>query len=109
MRAVILAAAMIALANGASAQINTGEISGIVRDVTGAVLPGAVVSARHQASGTAVERHTDTQGRFFLPALRTGLWDITAKLEAFAPSTQRAVEVVLGATLTIEFTLHLEG
>ena len=53
----------------AQAQINTGEIGGIVRDSSGAVLPGATVTATHPASGTAVERVTDAEGRFFLPAL----------------------------------------
>ena len=47
----------------------------MVRDVSGAVLPGATVTARHVESGLIVERVTDNEGRFFLPALRTGILD----------------------------------
>ena len=50
-----------------AAQVNTGEISGVVRDSVGGVLPGAAVIATHTATGTVVERVTDGEGRFFLP------------------------------------------
>ena len=54
------------------AQFNTGEVGGVVRDASGGVLPGATVTATHPASGTIVERFTEADGRYFLPALRIG-------------------------------------
>jgi len=51
----------------ALAQYNTAEISGVVTDVQGSVIPGASVGALHVASGLRTERVTDAQGRFFLP------------------------------------------
>jgi hypothetical protein len=89
----------------AFAQTNTGEVGGMVRDVSGAVLPGATITARHVESGLTVERVTDNQGRFFLPALRTGSWTITAALAGFAPQTREGVVLELGATITVEFRL----
>jgi Carboxypeptidase regulatory-like domain len=109
MRAVLLAAAVIALAPGAYAQINTGEITGVVHDSSGGVVPAAVIVARHPATGTTVERHTDSEGRFYLPALRTGLWDITASISGFAPQTQKGLSLAIGRTLAIEFTLSVGG
>lgn len=91
------------------AQTNTGEIGGVVKDASGAVVPGASVVARHTASGTVVERHTDNQGRFFLPALRTGEWEITATLAGFAPHIQKGVVLEIGRTLTLELTLRVGG
>ena len=44
------------------------------------MLPGATVTATHPASGTVVERVTDGEGRFFLPALRIGQWEVTATM-----------------------------
>ena len=49
----------------AAAQINTGEISGIVRDSVGGVLPGAAIIATHTATGT----------RPFLSS-RAAYWDV---------------------------------
>jgi hypothetical protein len=52
---------------------------------------------------------TDSAGRFFLPALRTGQWDITASLSGFAPQTQEGIVLEMGRTLNIEFRLGVAG
>jgi len=92
----------------ASAQINTGEVSGVVRDSLGGVLPGATIVATHVASGVTVERVTDGEGRFFLPALRVGTWSVEARLAGLAPQT-RTIVVEVGRTLTVEFALTVQG
>jgi Carboxypeptidase regulatory-like domain len=107
---VILAAfLLVSTTASAVAQINSGEISGVVRDSSGGVLPGATVTATHPASGTVVERVTDEEGRFFLPALRIGQWDIVATLSGFAPQEQRGVVLEIGRSLALEFSLGVEG
>src|SRR5216684_9010464 len=55
---VVTIAFMLAVNSRAIAQTNTGEVSGVVRDISGGVLPGATVTARHVASGLVVERVT---------------------------------------------------
>ena len=92
---------------GLSAQTNTGEISGLVLDSSGAVLPGATVLASHPASGFTIERVTDADGRFFLPALPTGHWEVTATLPGFRRATQTGVVLELGRAIQLEFTLSL--
>jgi len=73
----------------AAAQTNTGEVAGTVMDESGGVLPGATVTATHPASGTVATRVTDAEGRFFLPALRVGTWDLTVVLPGFVSQTRR--------------------
>ena len=106
---LLTAALMVAVNSSATAQTNTGEVSGVVRDISGGVLPGATVTAKHIATGFTVDRVTDATGRFFLPALRTGQWDITASLSGFAPQTQKGIVLELGRTLNLEFRLGVEG
>ena len=96
-------------ASSAAAQTNTGEIGGVVRDGSGGVLPGAVVAATHRASGTAVERVSDAEGRFFLPALQIGEWDLTVTLPGFTPQTLKGIVLDIGRTLNLEFTLGVQG
>jgi hypothetical protein len=107
-RISLIAALVILAAADLNAQANTGEISGIVRDSSGGVLPGATITATHAASGTTVERVTDMEGRFFLPALRIGQWEVTAVLTGFARQTQR-VGLEIGRALSLEFSLGVEG
>jgi hypothetical protein len=96
------------LVTGAAAQSNTAEIAGVVKDSSGGVLPGATVTAKHPASGTTVERVTDGEGRFFLPALRIGQWEVTATMAGFEPQTVPLV-LEIGRTLAFDFSLRIEG
>ena len=105
MRRVGLACALLlVVARLAAAQANSGEIAGVVRDSSGGVLPGAAVTARHATAGLVVERVTDGDGRFFLPALRIGTWEITANLTGFLPQSQ-TVALEVGRSLSIDITL----
>src|SRR5262245_60183468 len=102
----ILAALLTA---SALAQTNTGEISGVVSDSSGAALPDALVRAQHPATGLVIERTTNPEGRYFLPALRTGQWDITVSRAGFASQTRRGVVMEIGRTLALDFKLEVEG
>ena len=104
-----IAASVLLCAPVAVAQTNTGEIGGVVLDASGGVLPGALVTATHRASGTVVERATDTEGRFFLPALRIGEWDLTVTLSGFTPHTLKSVMLDIGRSLNLEFMLGVQG
>jgi hypothetical protein len=107
--ALILAAFCLLSEAGAAAQTNTAEIGGIVRDESAGVLPGAFVTATHPETGTTLERVTDVEGRFFLPALRIGSWDLSVALPGFATQTQKGVILEIGRSVNIEFTLPVQG
>src|SRR5437870_4148304 len=104
--AVVLVAAM---ALPAVAQTDTGEISGVVRDTQGGVLPGVAIVAEHLDSGARIERVTDGEGRYFLPSLRTGTYTITAELPGFRRTIRSAVPLRLGQALAIDFELEAGG
>jgi hypothetical protein len=91
------------------AQTNTGEISGIVRDGQGGILPGAVVVAEHLESGGRIERVSDEQGRYFLPSLRVGVYRITVQLAGFQRLVRDRVVVQVGQLQTLDVTLSVGG
>jgi hypothetical protein len=91
-----------------AAQTNTGQISGVVKDSSGGVLPGATVVAKHPATGTTLERVTDAEGRYFLPELRLGAWELSATLPGFATQSNNT-NLALGQNVSMEFVLGLEG
>jgi len=92
-----------------TAQTNTGEISGVVRDVQGGALPGARVIAEHVDSGVRVEYPSDEAGRYHLVSLRVGMYVISVELEGFRRVIRSGVLVGLGQTLTLDFTLDVGG
>ena len=91
----------------ARGQTNTGDLGGVVRDESGAVLPGATVVATHVETGFAVERFTDADGRFFMPSLPIGAWEIAAELPGFRRVVRTGVMLDIGRTLDLPFELEL--
>src|SRR6266852_4855937 len=58
------------------AQTSTSQITGTVRDSTGAVVPGAQVTATNEETGVAYRQQTTPAGLFAFPALAVGRYTI---------------------------------
>ena len=56
-----------------------------------------------------MERVSDEAGRFFLPALRIGQWDVTASLPGFAAQTRKGIVLEIGRSVSLDFTLAVQG
>ena len=91
----------------ASAQMNAGELSGVIRDESGGVLPGATVTASHADSGLTVERVTDSEGRFFMSSLPIGQWEVAVSMPGFRRYVQTGIVVDIGRNLELHYTLEL--
>jgi iron complex outermembrane receptor protein len=99
--------AVLALGTVAAAAQPAGRLAGVVRDATGAVLPGVevtVTGAPLAAPQTAV---TDAQGSYELVNLPQGRYGVTATLSGFAPQTAE-VDIDAGAA-TLDFVLGLSS
>jgi hypothetical protein len=85
----------------------TATINGRVVDQGGAVLPGAGVTVT--ATGTGVSRNTVTNGEglYSVPGLNPGTYTIRVELEGFAAQDRRNVELLTGATLSVDIQLGL--
>jgi Cna protein B-type domain. len=68
----------------AFAQYNSG-IRGVVGDKTGAVIPGAKVVLKNNATNLAEERTTDDSGRFDFQRLPPGEYTVNVEAAGFAP------------------------
>jgi hypothetical protein len=79
-------------------------ISGTVRDATGGVLPGVVVQAVHEATGTVFDTVTDERGGFRIPA-RIGAYRIMAELQGFARLERSGLEVLVGQQVTLNLEM----
>ena len=82
----------------------TGIITGLVRDSTGAAVPGAIVRVVAEASGRTVEAVTNEQGSYRADALQPGQYRLEAALDGFELSVRRVV-LEGGQTSAIDVTL----
>src|SRR6185295_18770657 len=78
-------------AAGAMAQLTTGNINGAVTDQSGAAIPGAKVTAKNTETGATRETTTGPTGRYELPSLPGGIYDITATTAGFQTSVRSGV------------------
>ena len=74
-----LATCLVAWAHPVVAQqsVDYASVSGRVTDPSGAVVPGAQVTARHTETNVTGATATDQEGRFRFPYLRVGPYEIT--------------------------------
>ena len=101
-----LLALFLCLAAVAGAQEQSSSIQGVVRDLQGAVLPGATVEARNPLGGvnTVV---TNAEGVFRFPALPPGTYELTATLQGFRPAKLPNTVLELGKNLTLEMAMEV--
>jgi hypothetical protein len=97
-----------ALAVPAFAQEQRGSIEGIVRDASGAVLPGATVEAQSNV-GPVASTISDAVGSFRFPSLAPGNYKVTANLQGFVSREVVDVRVALGQIKKVDFSLPLSG
>ena len=110
MTAVVMVMVLLVPTLGWSQDSNSATIAGVVRDASGAVLPGVTVEA---ASPALIERvrvaTTDGDGRFRIIELRPGDYTITFTLPGFRTLRREGVELTTGFTATVNGDLSVGG
>jgi Ca-activated chloride channel family protein len=86
----------------------TGQIAGIVRDATGAVIPGVTVEV---TSPVLVEKVrstvTDANGRYQIGALPVGTYSVTFRLSGFSTLIRENVMVTSAVTAAVSAELKV--
>jgi hypothetical protein len=85
----------------------TAEISGIVRDASGAVVPAAKVSVINQDTTATRATTSDGSGLYSIPALLPGHYRITVSADGFQTESRDDVTIETAQTASIDFTLKL--
>src|SRR5271170_1297155 len=88
-------------------QSTNGSIRGIVNDPSGAVVPGATVTAT--LAGTATQRSavSDKDGAFDIPELPVGTYDLGAEAQGFKKFLAKTVVVSIGHVNFVTITFQV--
>ena len=89
------------------AQAPQADLRGTVVDESGAVVPGATVTAVHLATGTSRSTTTTETGTYRMPALPVGNYRVTVELGGFTPLVRESLSLQVGQEVEIDFTLRL--
>ena len=90
-------------------QTNQGSIGGSVVDSSGAVVPGAKLTAKDKNTGSVYEAVSSSSGAYRFPNVNIGTYDITATAPGFKATTATGVVVQVATTASLELKLQAGG
>lgn len=101
-----LLAVLVFLPSLAFAQVDTGTLTGTVKDTSGAVVPDAMVSIRNTATGATRSIQTSADGVYTAPGLAPALYDVTISKTGFA-DYKAQVTITVGSHVTLDAPLSV--
>lgn len=100
-------AVLLALGIPSLAQIPVGSIRGVVKDASGAVVPGATVTIRNVDTGQTRTVMSGDDGAYLAPSLAVGHYNITTEHSGFKTEARNGVTLNVGDSLAIDFTMEI--
>src|SRR5262245_61367322 len=90
------------------ADITRFDLSGVITDSTGGVLPGVTVTLKNADTGFNRSTVTDADGRYSFNAVPpTGKWSLSVELQGFAPQHREGLEFLANTKPEINFQLRV--
>ena len=85
----------------------SAQLSGLITDQSGAVLPAATVTAKNVDTGISRAAQTDQAGRYRLFALPPGQYEVRVAKDGFAQAIRGGVRLVVGQDASVNFSLRV--
>ena len=105
-RYTLLALAALATCALVNAQ-STATFTGTVRDPSGAVVPGAQVECRNDATDLELRTVTNANGLFRIPDVPVGTYELKVSQQGFEKIVQRGIEMLTDHTVDLPLVLRL--
>jgi hypothetical protein len=86
---------------------DTATLTGTIRDNTGAVIPGAVVTVKNTATGIVHELKTNSAGEYVGAALPPGQYNLTVKVAGFRTYQAQGVTLRVAQNARIDVTMQV--
>src|SRR4051794_15762111 len=91
----------------ASAQTGAASLTGIVTDETGAIVPGATVTATNQATNVEYTAVSNDAGSYTVTSLPVGTYVVKAELSRFKTAATKPIAMEAKQVVRLDFKLQL--
>jgi hypothetical protein len=98
---------MLGLATESAAQTATGQITGTIKDTSGAVIPDVKITATNQATSIDRETITTDSGDYSFPLLPVGMYTVTASKQGFQLVKRSDIQLNVAAVIRVDLELGL--
>src|SRR5882762_3240855 len=89
------------------AQTSTATILGVVKDTSGAVVPGVSITVKHTESGLTRTVVSSERGGYNVPLLPVGAYEITTTMPGFKQMVRSGINLVVGQEAVVDLTLEV--
>lgn len=89
------------------AQTSTATILGLVRDTSGALVPGVSITVKHTESGLTRSVVSGGNGAYNVPLLPVGVYEVTTTMPGFKQEVRSGINLVVGEEAVIDLTLEV--
>ncbi|MFZ0583894.1 MAG: TonB-dependent receptor [Candidatus Acidiferrales bacterium] len=105
--AVLSVALFLSFAGSAFAQITGAQLSGSVRDESGAAVKGASLTLQETSTDAKYYATSNDSGLYAIPNLPPGQYDLTVTFQGFATHVHKGIVVTVGQTATVDVVLKV--
>ncbi len=88
-------------------QTTTARVSGTVTDDSGAVLPGSQITVKNVETGVPRTVVTDERGRYVVPQLPPGSYEISASMSGFETMIRKGITLAIGQEVTLNLAMRV--
>lgn len=88
-------------------QVLYGSIVGNIRDVSGAAIPGAIVTITSKETNQVRNTTTNEEGGYNVPTVQSGTYDVKVTKEGFRPMLEGSVAVTINNVSRVDFTMQV--
>jgi outer membrane receptor for ferrienterochelin and colicin len=103
----LLLVCVCALAVAASAQMQNGQLTGVVTDPSGAAIANASVTAVNVATNLTLTTSTNSTGNYVVRAVPPGVYRISVEAPGFKTATNTGVTANAGTVTGVDFKMEL--
>jgi Carboxypeptidase regulatory-like domain len=89
------------------AQSSTAAISGLVRDTSGAFMPGMSITVKHIESGLTRTSMTSESGGYNMQLLPVGAYELVTDMPGFKQQMRRGINLAVGQEAVVNLTLEI--
>ena len=106
-RIAIPTALFFGILTSAYAQFDTGTVLGMVRDDSGAVIPGANVTIRDEGTSLTQTQTTSASGEYVFTPLKIGRYSVEVEHSGFKKERRTGLVLNIQQQAVVDFTLSV--
>src|SRR2546427_4770595 len=89
------------------AQTSTATILGVVKDTSGALVPGVSITVKHTDTGLTRTAISSETGDYNVPLLPVGAYELTTAMPGFKQQVRSGINLAVGQQAVINLTLEV--